>query len=94
MVDYKKLSAEYSQRFGYAISAATHSDYFSVDGKTWDLTADWTKDANHVFAAEDFQAYIFNQIKIITAPSNKKPPTMEQLPEELRAWLLRVEARG
>lgn len=94
MVDYVKLTAEYSQRFGYATSVAADSDYYSLDGKTWDPSADWTKDANHIFKWEDFKALIFSQIHEITDPANKKPPTFDQLPSELRDWLLRVEARS
>lgn len=94
MVDYKKLSAEYSQRFGYAMSVAANSDYFSLDGKTWDPSADWTIDANHIFKSEDFMALIYSEIKAIMDPANKKPPTLDEVSPQLREWLFRVEARN
>ncbi len=91
MNESQPLKAQYSQRFARAMSMAEDFNYYSLDGKTWDKSADWNVDANHIFAYEEFKAQIFDEIYRIMDLEDAKVPTLEQLPEELRNWLLRVE---
>jgi hypothetical protein len=93
MAEISKLRAEYSQRFGYAMSSAKDSDYYSADGKTWDPSADWNSEVKYIFGSDDYKAFIFNEIRLIMDPSNTNPPAFENLNPELRAWLTRIEER-
>lgn len=88
------LKATYSQRFGYALSVADDSDYYSLDGKTWDPSADWNLNTEHIFTFNDFKSMIIKEIDKIMAFDNQNPPTEDQLAPELKAWLLRVEEKN
>ena len=83
---------EYSRLFGHLQSVATQSDWYSSDGTTWDPDADWNKDAELIFASDDFAIMITSEIKEILSATPMPP--REDFSKELLNLIERVESRG
>lgn len=88
--DALKRSANYSRRFAEALSQANPSDYYSSDGVTWDLKADWNKAPEFIKTSDEFKSAL---IVAINAAVDEAPEEQDVLPE-LMEFVVRVETRN